>query len=88
MFTNQTALTTPIYWQNSKKDITRTIEHQEDSFKGKWESLGVTEHCLEFHRQFNWINPKTCFNQVAVSQTKSKSLQKLKKQQQTKNEKF
>ena len=30
-----------------------------DSFKGKWESSGATEHCLECHGQFNWINPKT-----------------------------
>ena len=32
-----------------KKVITRTIEHQRDSFNGKWESSGETEHCLESH---------------------------------------
>ena len=41
--------------ETKKKVITRTIEHQQDSFNGKWESSGATEHCLEC----NWINPKT-----------------------------
>ena len=42
-----------------KKVITRTRKQQQDSFNGKWESSGATEHCLECHGQFNWINPKT-----------------------------
>ena len=42
-----------------KKVITRTVEHQQDSFNRKWESSDVTKHCLECHGQFNWINPKT-----------------------------
>ena len=37
----------------------RIIEHQHDSFNGKWESSGATEHCLECHGEFNLINPKT-----------------------------
>ena len=45
--------------ETKKRVITRTIEHQQDSFKGTWESSGATEHCLECHRQFDWINPKT-----------------------------
>ena len=45
--------------KTKKKVITRTIEHQQDSFNGKWESSGATEHCLECHGQFNWMNPKT-----------------------------
>ena len=45
--------------ENKKKVITRTIEHQQDSFNGKWESSGATGHCLECHGQFNWINLKT-----------------------------
>ena len=45
--------------QTKKRIITRTIEHQQDSFNGKWESSGTTEHCLECQGQFNWINPKT-----------------------------
>ena len=39
--------------------MTRTIEHQNDSFNGKWESSGATEHSLKFHGQFCWVNPKT-----------------------------
>ena len=42
-----------------KKVITRTIEHQQDSFNGKWGNSGATEHCLECYGQVNWINPKT-----------------------------
>lgn len=42
-----------------KKVFARTLDHQKDSPNGKWESSGTTEHCLAFHRQFNWINPKT-----------------------------
>ena len=45
--------------ETKKKVITRTIEHQQDSIKGKWESSGATEHCLECHGQFNWLHPKT-----------------------------
>ena len=45
--------------ESRKKVITRTIEHQQDSFKGTWESSGATEHCLECHGQFSWINLKT-----------------------------
>ena len=47
------------FGKTKKKANTRTIEHQQDSFNGKWESSGATEHCLECHGQFNWINPKT-----------------------------
>ena len=35
------------------------MEHQQDSFNGKSESSGATEHCLECHGEFNSINPKT-----------------------------
>ena len=45
--------------ETKMKVITRTIEHQQDSFNRKWESSGATEHCLECHGQFNWIKPKT-----------------------------
>ena len=45
--------------ETKKKVITRTIEHQQDSVKGKWESSGVTKHCLECHGHFNWLHPKT-----------------------------
>ena len=33
--------------ETKKKVITRTIEHQQNSFNEKWESSGATEHCLE-----------------------------------------
>ena len=45
--------------ETKKKVMTRTIEHQQDSIKGKWGSSGATEHCLKCHGQFNWPHPKT-----------------------------
>ena len=45
--------------ETKKKVITRTTEHQQDSFNGKWESSGSIEHCPECHGKFNWINRKT-----------------------------
>ena len=47
------------YGESKKKVLTRTIDHQQDSIKGKWESSGATEHCLTCHGQFNWIHPKS-----------------------------
>ena len=45
--------------KNKKKVMTRTIEHQQDSIMGKWESSCVTEHSLQRHGQFNWLQPNT-----------------------------
>ena len=42
--------------ETKKKAITRAIEHQQDSIKGKWESSAATEQ--EFHGQFNWIHQR------------------------------
>ena len=39
--------------ETKKKAITRTIQHQQDIIKEKWESSGATELCLECHGQFN-----------------------------------
>ena len=47
------------FGETKKKILTRTIEHQQDSFKGKWDISGATEHSLTCRRQFNWIQPKT-----------------------------
>lgn len=47
------------YGESKKKILTRSIEHQQDSIKGKWESSGATEHCLKCHGQFNWLHPQT-----------------------------
>ena len=45
--------------ETKRKVITRTVEHEQDSFNGKWESSGAIEHYLECYGQFNWINSKT-----------------------------
>ena len=50
--------------------ITRTIEHQQDSIKGKWESSGATKHCLESHGQFNWLHPKTLSREAGYKSRK------------------
>ena len=47
------------FGETKKKILTRTIEHQQDSFKGKWDNSGATEHTLTCHGQFNWIHSKT-----------------------------
>ena len=47
------------FGETKKKILTRTIEHQQDSFKGKWDNSGAIEHSLTCHGQFNWINLKT-----------------------------
>ena len=47
------------FGETKKKILTRTIEHQQDSFKGKWDNSGATEHSLTYHGQFNWMRPKT-----------------------------
>ena len=43
----------------SKKLLTRFIEHLPDSIKDNWESSGDTEHIKECHRQFSRIHPRT-----------------------------
>ena len=40
----------------------QSIEHQEDSFGGKWVASGATEHSRDCHGQFNWLHPKTLQN--------------------------
>ena len=45
--------------KSKKKELTRCIEHQQDSIKGNWESSGATEDTRECHGQFNWIHPRT-----------------------------
>ena len=41
------------------KVLSRTVEHQQHSLKGKRESSGATEHTLECHSNFKWLDPKT-----------------------------
>ena len=70
----------PLYiGETKKKVITRTIEHQQDSFNGKWESSGATEHCLECHGQFNWINPKTLSTEQQYHRRKIRESLEIKK---------
>ena len=46
------------FGKTKQKKLTRTIEHQQDCFKGKWDNSGATEHSLTCHVQFNSIHPK------------------------------
>ena len=61
------------------KVITKTIEHQQDSFNGKWESSCATGHCLECHRQFNWIKPKTLSTEQQYHRRKIRESLEIKK---------
>ena len=65
--------------ETKKKVITRTIEHQQDSFNGQWECLGATEHCLECHGQFNWINPETLSTEQQYHRRKIRESLEIKK---------
>ena len=47
------------FGETKKKILTRTIGHQQDIFKGKWDNSGPTEHTLTCHGHFNCIHPKT-----------------------------
>ena len=59
--------------------MTRTIEHQQDSFKGKWESSDATKHCLKCHVQLNWLHPKTLLRKVRYKSTKFRELPEIKR---------
>ena len=61
------------------KVITKTIEHQQDSFNGKWESSCATGHYLECHRQFNWIKPKTLSTEQQYHRRKIRESLEIKK---------
>ena len=68
------------------------LEHQQDSFNGNWESSGATEHCLDCHGQFNWINFKTFsteqqYHTRKIRKDKQAKKQRQKKQRQTEKEK-
>ena len=54
--------------ETKKKVMTRTIEHQQDRIKRKWESSGAMEHCLKCngvkisHKQKVDVLISCCFN--------------------------
>ena len=50
---------TAYFSETKKKILTKAIEHQQDSFNGKWDNSGATEHSLTCQGQFNWIHSKT-----------------------------
>ena len=74
--------------ESKKKVITRTIEHQQDSFKGTWENSGAIEHCLECHGQFSWINPKTLSTEQQYHRRNIRESLEIKRKKRTKEEKF
>ena len=73
--------------ETRKKVITRTIEHQRDSFNGKWESSCITEHCLECHGQFDWINPKILSTEQQYHRRKIRQSLEIKKAKRNKRRK-
>ena len=73
--------------ETKKKVITRTKEPQQDGFNGKWESSGATEHCLECHGQFNWINPKTLSTEQQYHRRKIRESLEIEKAKMNKNRK-
>ena len=74
--------------ETKKKVVTRIIEHQQDSFNGKRDSSGgTTEHCLEFHGQFNWINPKPLTTKQQYHRRKIRESLEIKKEKMNKRRK-
>ena len=65
--------------ETKKETITRIIEQQQDSFNGKYENSGATEHCLECHGQFNWINLKTLSTEQQYHRQKIRESLEIKK---------
>ena len=65
--------------ETMKKVITRTIEHEQDSLKGKWESSGATEHSLKCHGQFNLLHPKTLSREARYKSRKSRESLEIKR---------
>ena len=65
--------------ETRKKFITRTIEHQQYSFSRRCVSSGATEHCLECHGQFNWINLKTLSTEQQYHRRKIRESLEIKK---------
>ena len=65
--------------ETMKKVITRTIEHEQDSLKGKWESSGATEHSLKCHGQFNLLHPKTLSREARYKSRKIRESLEIKK---------
>ena len=47
-----------VYNGETKKIISRSIEHQQESIKGNWSSSGATEHTKESHGHLDWLHPK------------------------------
>ena len=45
--------------ETKKRILARSIEHQQDSMAGKWESSGAIEHTKSCHGSFDWLHPKT-----------------------------
>ena len=73
------------YFGETKKKIsTRTIEHQQDSFKGKSDIPGATEHTLIGHRQLNWIHPETIVRKNDYRNRKLREVLEIKKAKHTK----
>ena len=67
------------FGETKKKILTRTIEHHQDSFKGKWDNCGATEHTLTCHGQFNWIHPKTIAREKDYKKRKIREALEIKK---------
>ena len=56
-----------------------TIEHKQDSFKGKWDISGATEHSLTCQGQFNWIHTKTIVRENDYRRRKIREALEIKK---------
>ena len=59
--------------------LTRTREHQPDSFRGKWYNYGALEHSLTCHSQLNWIHPNSITRENECREKKIREALEIKK---------
>ena len=67
------------FGKTKKKLLTKTIEYQQDSFKGKWDNSGATEYSLTCHGQVNWIQTKAIIREKDFRKKKIREELEIKK---------
>ena len=70
---------TAYFSETKKKILTRAIEYQQDSFNGKWDNSGTTEHSLTCQGQYNWIHQKTMAREDVCRKRKIRETLEIKK---------
>ena len=65
--------------ETKEKILSRTIEHQQDGFKRKWDNFGATEHTLACHGRVNWVHTKVIARENDYRKRKIREVLQVKK---------